>query len=99
MKNSFLEIIEQEAKEFLELKGFKKIFDNDLIPHDEKESHTSHVIYSDNKRKLKISARDWRDFYYLYYVQLDDTELVEVDCSVDLQRATDQLIEKIKEIK
>ncbi|GGD53638.1 hypothetical protein [Muriicola marianensis] len=98
MRKSFLKFFEEKGDKILEKKGFKKILDNDDVLSKDSSSFTRYMIFSDSKRKLKISARDWRDEYYVYYLELDGIELIEVNITEGIENAADKMILKLHEI-
>ncbi|MBD81432.1 MAG: hypothetical protein CL840_21115 [Crocinitomicaceae bacterium] len=98
MAQFFLEKTQKLSESILEANGYNKTFDNKDIPHDEKEDLTAHAIYSNGKNQIKISAQDWRDFYFIYFIELNGKKVVEVNYINNIDGALKILVETIKSI-
>jgi len=94
----FLEIFRERAQPVLESKGFERGIDNShFAPYDERHL-TQHVIYLRGEEEIQVSQIDWRDDYFIWYLEHNRKKLAEVNLSEirDIEAAVDILIDQIR---
>lgn len=78
-KNSesfMLKIKQLIARDFSD---FELLFDNSALPHYHEDSTLQQLIYSFDKKEIKIKQYCYRDYPRVYEVFIDESLLVEVD--------------------
>jgi hypothetical protein len=51
---------------------------SDLPPYDD-ESSASKIILERADKKIKIAQRDWRDYYFIFYIEIDGEKQFEIN--------------------
>lgn len=97
---SYFKQVKKQAVEFLTDKGYELILDSDeLAPYDSNGT-TKNIILSNQKKTIKFSAEDWRDFYYIFYIEINNKRVFEIDLSknIDLDKAVSETMNKLREL-
>ena len=101
---TFFEKIKESAKNILTTNGFTLLFDSEEQPPYSINSHPQTVLYKKAHITIKIEQGDWRDFYYLYYVSINDKKCFRIDLSSNndvnyqIKKMNNNLIELINQL-
>ena len=77
-KPTFFELIKRHALTLLN-RNYKLALDSSELPPYDHESSTAKIILESDNKRVKISQRDWRDFYSNYYIEINGHELFQID--------------------
>lgn len=77
----YFEQLKKKASTLLMEKGFMLIMDSDELPPYDKDSSTQQLLFQKRFVKIKICQADWRDFYNIYYIAINDKKIFEIDLS------------------
>jgi hypothetical protein len=98
-KLSYFSEIKKLCRQLLNNKGFDIIFDNNELPPFDERSNTEAIIFSKGQQVVEISAEDWRDFYYIFYIKVNNNKIFEIDLSepYELKSAIDKTMQTLKQ--
>jgi len=80
-KTSYFEQLKKRASILLLEKGFTLKMDTEELPPYDKNSSTQQLLFQKRFLKIKIYQADWRDFYNIYYISINDKKIFEIDLS------------------
>lgn len=108
-KPTFFSEVKKQATGFLLDKGFHIILDSSELAPFDRNYLTQNIIFSKKNTTIKISAIDWRDFYYIYYIAINDIKLFEINLSkiqdndrlnelTSIENAVSKTMDKLKQL-
>jgi hypothetical protein len=77
-KPTFFGLVKSHALKLLD-NGYRLILDSSELPPYNKDSILSKIILEGFNKQVKISQRDWRDYYTSYYIAIDGKEIFQID--------------------
>jgi hypothetical protein len=95
-KPTFFELIRRHALTLLD-KGYRLTLDSSDLPPYDNESSTTKIILESADQKIKISQRDWRDYYFIFYIEVNGKKQFEMDLNnqADIETAAKIFNEQI----
>lgn len=94
---TYFEQVKSKAIQYLSDKGFQLIFDSDELAPFDNNSLIKSIVFSNQKDTIKFSALDWRDSYYIYYIEINNKKEFEIDLRInDIEKAVSQTMDKLK---
>jgi len=99
-KPTYFNSLKEEATRFLTQKGFTLTVDSAELPPYDSSQITEHIIFKKENTTIKIAAEDWRDFYYIYQVKLNNNIAFEIDTSKyqDINKSVERTMEELKQL-
>jgi hypothetical protein len=90
--------IKKQAGQFLTEKGFQIFLDSDELPPYDSRSLTKNIIFKKDKIEIKVSAWDWRDSYFIFYIKVNDKKIFEIDLAKnpDLDINVEQTMQELR---
>ena len=80
-KPTYFKLLKIKASEYLSEKGFVLTVDSEELPPYDSSKITEHIIFQKENKEINITAKDWRDDYYIYLVKLNGNIVFEIDTS------------------
>jgi len=98
-KLTFFELIKRHALKLLD-NGYKLTLDSSELPPYDDESSTTKIIIERADKNVKISQRDWRDYYFIYYIEVNGQKQFEIDLNnyPDMETAVKVFSEQIDKL-
>jgi hypothetical protein len=96
----YYEEIKRQATQFLSDQGYKLILDSAELPPYDEDKQVENIRFQKGDKKIKISQLDWRDDYYIYYIEVNGDRLFEIDLSKqnDTLIAIEQTLQKLRQL-
>jgi hypothetical protein len=85
-----------QATFFLLNTGYKVIEDTELLPPYQRLGW--HIIYGDGTNIVKIHQADWRDFYYLFAITINNKKIFETQAA-DYKSLNDMAVDFVSVLK
>ncbi len=97
-KPTYFNKLKMEASNYLEHIGFKLIADSDERSPFEVTDSFNYFIFKRNTEVIKFSQVDWRDPYYIYYIEINGKRVFEIDLSKnqDINESVSMTMENLK---
>ena len=77
-KPTFFKLIKLHALTLLD-RGYRLVLDSSELPPYDTESSTQKLILKSIDQRIKISQGDWRDCYFIFYIEVNGKIKFEID--------------------
>ncbi len=93
---TFFGELKKQATKLLTDNGYKLLVDSDELSPFDSSSMVNYLTFQKGITTIKIAQLDWRDGYFVYYINIDNKKIFEIDIrNQDIKKAVDRVVEEL----
>lgn len=87
-KLDYFQLVKKNAIKIFSENGYVISLDSEeLAPYEHEHLFRQIVFTNGSTKKVKFSIQDWRDSYYIYYIEVNDRKVFEIDLTKNTDEA------------